>query len=149
MNDELSKLESEFKTYEKMAISLAKNLDELENDISSIKKVIEGYDGRMLTMALRIVELQERFENREEPSKEKIWKWEFVHHEEGSVLPCEAGDFCTNPERNSKPGNSYGYWSRGPIRLRTCSQNCAEVWIQKLKEGNQLLSKSLTMKFGR
>jgi DNA repair exonuclease SbcCD ATPase subunit len=49
-----------------MTVSLAKNLDKLENEIPSIKKSIEGFDGRMLVMAVRIVELQERIEAIEE-----------------------------------------------------------------------------------
>jgi len=36
---------------------------------------------------------------------------------------------------NHKPGNSYGFWSRDTIRLRTCSQKCAEIFIQKFEEG--------------
>jgi hypothetical protein len=45
-----------------MTVTLAKNLDKLENEIPLIKKSIEGFDGRMLVMAVRIVELQERIE---------------------------------------------------------------------------------------
>lgn len=66
MNDEFRKLQSDFRTYKKMTVSIAKNLDKLENENSSIKKSIEGFDGRMLVMAVRIVELQERIEAIEE-----------------------------------------------------------------------------------
>jgi hypothetical protein len=49
-----------------MIISLAKNLDKLGNDICSIKKSVEGFDGRMLIMAVRIIGLQERIDAIEE-----------------------------------------------------------------------------------
>jgi hypothetical protein len=68
MNDEFPKLQSDFRTYKNMTVSLAKNMDKLENEIPSVKKSIEGFDGRMLVMAVKIVELQERIEAIEESS---------------------------------------------------------------------------------
>lgn len=62
MEDKYQKLDSDLQTYKKMTISLAKNLDKLEVVTSSIKKAIEGFDGRMLIMAVRLVDLQERIE---------------------------------------------------------------------------------------
>ena len=66
MNDEFRKLQSDFRTYKKMTVSIANNLDRLENENPFIKKSIEGFDGRMLIMAVKIVELQERIEAIEE-----------------------------------------------------------------------------------
>jgi hypothetical protein len=66
MDDEFRKLELGFQTNKKMIISLAKNLDKHEVDVASIKKAVEGFDGRMLIMAVRIVELQERIERIDE-----------------------------------------------------------------------------------
>ena len=70
-----------------------------------------------------------------------VWKWTLARPEAGDVLPCAAGNYCAYPtycaypKKNHKPGNSYGYWVRGTIRLRTCSKICAEIFIQKFEEG--------------
>jgi chromosome segregation ATPase len=72
MEDEVQKLKLKFQTYMKMTISLAKNLDKLEEDADSIKKAVEGFDGRMLIMAVRIVELQEKIERIDESLQQVI-----------------------------------------------------------------------------
>jgi chromosome segregation ATPase len=72
MEDEVRKLKLKFQTYMKMTISLAKNLDKLEEDADSIKKAVEGFDGRMLIMAVRIVELQEKIERIDESLQQVI-----------------------------------------------------------------------------
>lgn len=66
MNPEFRKLKSDFRTYKKMTIALSKYMDKLENENSSLKKSIEGFEGRMLVMAVRLVEHQERIEAIEE-----------------------------------------------------------------------------------
>jgi len=74
------------------------------------------------------------------------WKWKFAHPEEGGVLPCHAGIYCAFPKKKREPGNSYGYWIQGGVQLRTCSQKCAEIFIQKYEDGALLFSdpKNLT-----
>lgn len=62
-NNDLQKFKEDVQTQNKMIVSLAKYLDEIEKDVGSIKKDVRGFDGRMLIMALRIIELQEKVES--------------------------------------------------------------------------------------
>jgi hypothetical protein len=61
----------------------------------------------------------------------KNWKWRLAGPDDEVVIGCEAGFLCAYPQKDRKPGNSYGYWSSGSIQVRTCSKKCAEVYVEK------------------
>jgi hypothetical protein len=61
--------------------------------------------------------------------------WKFIQPEQFEAVPCAAGSYCAFPQKNRNPGSSIGFWVIGKTRLRTCSQECAEIFLNKFKEG--------------
>jgi hypothetical protein len=102
-----------------MIISLAKNLDKHEVDVASIKKAVEGFDGRMLIMAVRIVELQERIERIDESLQHLI-----------SII-LESGDEYKNRDAELQ---SVKQWERQPILNSVDYEQAITEFILKLDE---------------
>lgn len=75
------------------------------------------------------------------------WKWRLASPVDGGVIACEAGRLCAYPQKNLKPGNSYGYWVSGSIQLRTCSKKCAQIYMEAF--GVAALPEGISLRVGQ